>query len=67
VISFRIKIGTSGIETAGLAVRDIDDRDVPCGDLVFGQLHGRGLPVAASRFSEQIVEALLAMRAEKAA
>jgi hypothetical protein len=46
---------------------DIDDRDVPRGDLVFGQLHGRGLPVAASRFSEQIVETLLAMRAEKAA
>lgn len=67
VISFQIKIGTSGIETAGLAVRDIDDRDVPRGDLVFGQLHGRGLPVAASRFSEQIVETLLAMRAEKAA
>ena len=67
VISFQIKIGTSGIETTGLAVRDIDDRDVPRGDLVFGQLHGRGLPVAASRFSEQIVETLLAMRAEKAA
>lgn len=67
VISFQIKIGTSGIETAGLAVRDIDDRDVPRGDLVFGQLHGRGLPVAASRFSEQIVETLLAMRAVQAA
>lgn len=67
VISFQIKIGTSGIETTGLAVRAIDDRDVPRGDLVFGQLHGRGLPVAASRFSEQIVETLLAMRAEKAA
>lgn len=67
VISFQIKIGTGGSDASHVVARDIDDRDVPHGDLVFGQLRGRNLPVAASKFSEGIVAALQAMRSEAAA
>jgi hypothetical protein len=54
VISFQIKIGTVDDEENGLIVRDIDDRDVPRANLVFGQLRGRSLPVPAAKFAEQI-------------
>jgi DNA-binding transcriptional LysR family regulator len=64
VISFQIKIGTLDDEEHGLIVRDIDDRDVPRADLVFGQLRGRNLSVPAAKFAEQLVTKLRAMRAE---
>jgi DNA-binding transcriptional LysR family regulator len=65
VISFQIKIGTLADEEQGLIVRDIDDRDVPRANLVFGQLRGRSLPVPAAKFAEQIRGVLKDMR-EKA-
>ncbi len=66
VISFQIKIGTMDDEEHGLIVRDIDDRDLPRADLVFGQLRGRNLSVPAAKFAEQLVTMLRTMRAESA-
>ncbi len=66
VISFQIKIGTLDDDEHGLIARDIDDRDVPRADLVFGQLRGRSLPVPAAKFAEQIRNVLKDMR-DKAA
>src|SRR5437588_11915754 len=60
VISFQIEIGA--IESEALAVRQIDDRDVPHADLVLGQLRGRNLPVAAAKFAEQLARMLEGMR-----
>lgn len=64
MLSFQIKIGTIGIDEMGLVVRDIDDRDVPRGDLVLGQLRGRNLPVPAAKFAEQLAQVLKEMRSE---
>jgi hypothetical protein len=44
--------------------RDIDDRDVPRANLVFGQLRARNLPIPAAVFAEKLVRALEAMRGE---
>jgi DNA-binding transcriptional LysR family regulator len=61
VISFQIEIGATPGE--GLAVREIDDRDVPRADLVLGQLRGRNLPLPAAKFAEQLARKLEGMRA----
>lgn len=61
VISFQIEIGA--VESNELAVRHIDDRDVPRADLVLGQLRGRNLPVPAAKFAEQLARVMEAMRA----
>lgn len=60
LISFQIEIGV--VESATLAVRQIDDRDVPHADLVLGQLRGRNLPVPAAKFAEQLARVLERMR-----
>jgi DNA-binding transcriptional LysR family regulator len=60
VISFQIEIGA--VESEGLVVRQIDDRDVPQADLVLGQLRGRNLPVPAAKFAEQLVRVMEALR-----
>jgi hypothetical protein len=58
-ISFQIPIGISPGGQAGNDVsRPIDHRDVPPGVLYLGQLRGRSLPVAVSRFAAQISSAL---------
>ncbi len=62
VISFQIKIGTLDSDEHGVVARDIDDRDVPRADLVFGQLRGRSLPVPAAKFAEQVRGVLKGMR-----
>jgi DNA-binding transcriptional LysR family regulator len=64
VISFQIEIGTLNSERGALAVRHIDDRDVPRANLVLGQLRERNLPVAAAKFADQLVQVLSEMRAE---
>jgi DNA-binding transcriptional LysR family regulator len=61
VVSFQIEIGATPGE--GLAVREIDDRDVPRADLVLGQLRGRNLPLPAAKFAEQLARRLESMRA----
>ena len=58
-VSVQIEIGTPQPGTdPDLAVRPIDPRDVPPGDLVLAQLRGRPLPVAAAKFAEQIARSL---------
>ncbi|MFK7762217.1 MAG: LysR substrate-binding domain-containing protein [Roseobacter sp.] len=55
-VSFQIEIGAPlpPIKDAALTARLIDTNDVAPGTLWIGQLAGRGLSVAASRFAEQI-------------
>lgn len=60
LISFQIEIGA--VESDALAVRELDDRDVPHADLVLGQLRGRNLPVPAAKFAEQLARVLERMR-----
>jgi len=59
-ISFQIEIGA--VESDELAVREIDNRDVPRADLVLGQLRGRNLPLASAKFAEQLARVLEGMR-----
>nr|WP_067298970.1 LysR family transcriptional regulator [Marinobacterium profundum] len=60
MITFQIPIGLP-METlsSGMVSRPVDERDVPAGSLYIGQLKSRILPVAASRFSDQIIETFL--------
>ncbi|MEM7768797.1 MAG: LysR substrate-binding domain-containing protein, partial [Pseudomonadota bacterium] len=55
-VTFQIEIGAPlpPIQETGLTARLIDARDVAPGTLWMGQMAGRSLSVAASRFSEQI-------------
>lgn len=63
LISFQIQIGTMPAgNRLGLVARDIDDRDLPRANLVFGQLRARNLPIPAAIFAERLVRALEAMR-----
>jgi hypothetical protein len=63
LISFQIAIGTMPDgNKLDLVARDIDDRDVPKANLVFGQLRGRNLPVATAVFADRIIHKLEAMR-----
>jgi DNA-binding transcriptional LysR family regulator len=64
VISFQIRIGTMPENNKlGLVARDIDDRDVPSANLVFGRLRDRNLPVATAVFAERVIAALKTMAA----
>lgn len=53
VISFQIRAGVPE-ESGRLVAREIDKRDLPPTQLVLGQLRGRTLSVAASKFVDQI-------------
>jgi DNA-binding transcriptional LysR family regulator len=65
LISFQIRIGTMPPgNPLGLVARDIDDRDVPRANLVFGQLRARNLPIPAAIFAERMVRALESMRGD---
>jgi DNA-binding transcriptional LysR family regulator len=58
-ICFQIPIGiATGRKASDDVSCPIDDRDVPPGILYLGQLRGRTLPVAVSRFAAQISSAL---------
>jgi DNA-binding transcriptional LysR family regulator len=62
VISFQIRIGTMPENNKlGLVALDIDDRDIPSANLVFGRLRDRNLPVATAVFAERVLAALKAM------
>ncbi len=58
VVGFQIPIGLRTGGTSGLTVRPIAARDVPPGLLLLGQMKGRVLPVATSRFATQLIQAL---------
>ncbi len=61
-ISFQIRIGTMPEgNKLGLVARDIDDRDVPSANLVFGRLRDRNLPVATAVFAERVIASLKTM------
>jgi DNA-binding transcriptional LysR family regulator len=67
MISFQIKIGTMPAgNRLGVIAREIDDREVPRANLVFGQLRGRNLPIATAVFAESLRRTLTAMRSERA-
>ena len=53
VISFQIRAGIPQ-GNSNLVAREIDRRDMPLTQLVLGQLRGRSLSVAASKFVDQI-------------
>src|SRR5271170_2059364 len=66
LISFQIRIGTLPAgNKLGVIAREIDDRDVPRANLVFGHLRGRNLPIATAVFAESLRRTLSAMRAER--
>jgi len=63
LISFQIAIGTMpDSNKLDLVAREIDDRDVPKANLVFGQLRGRNLPVATAVFANGVIQKLESMR-----
>ena len=61
-VGFQIPIGLPpagpGMPEAGVAIRPISARDLPPGNLLLGQMRGRSLSVASSRFADQIAIAL---------
>jgi DNA-binding transcriptional LysR family regulator len=62
LVSFQIAIGTMPDgNKLDLVAREIDDRDVPKANLVFGQLRGRNLPIATAVFAERIIYELESM------
>ena len=68
LISFQIRIGTMPQgNKLGLVAREIDGRDVPNANLVFGRLRDRNLPVATAVFAERVMRRLKAMAASKSA
>jgi DNA-binding transcriptional LysR family regulator len=62
LISFQIRIGTMPEgNKLGLIAREIDGRDVPSANLVFGRLRDRNLPIATAVFAENVRRKLEAM------
>ncbi len=57
-VGFQIPIGLHHLPDRGLVFRPIASRDVPPGLLLLGQMKGRILPVATSRFATQLAQAL---------
>lgn len=58
LVGFQIPIGLKVAPDGPLRARSIADRDVPPGLLLLGQMKGRILPVATSRFATQLIQAL---------
>jgi DNA-binding transcriptional LysR family regulator len=57
-VGFQIPIGLKTSEQDTIAHRPISERDIPFGRLLLGQMKGRTLPVASSKFGQQLVAAL---------
>jgi DNA-binding transcriptional LysR family regulator len=58
-ISFQIEIGLpKHLEMMNLKAIPLDGRDVPAGTLYLAHLKGRTLPVAAAKFSQQLITEL---------
>ena len=59
-ISFQIEIGLPPEKRdSHLVYRPVSSRDVPAGILHLGYLRGRALPIAASRFADQLASAFV--------
>lgn len=55
-ITFQIEIGLpKRLETMNLKAIPLDEKDVPPGIMYLAQLKGRTLPVAAAKFSQQLI------------
>jgi DNA-binding transcriptional LysR family regulator len=65
LISFQIRIGTTERNKLGLVAREIDDRDLPSANLVFGRLRDRNLSVATAVFAERVIHKLEAIAGER--
>lgn len=61
-IGFQIPIGLNEDLEDAIRHRPLDERDVPAGRLLLGQMKGRTLPVASAKFVQQIIVALEAHR-----
>lgn len=57
-VGFQIPIGLSTQEQKTIAHMPLSERDIPAGRLLLGQMKGRALPVASSKFGQQLVAAL---------
>ena len=57
-VGLQIAIGLDATKQQGIAHRPLSERDVPFGRLLLGQLKGRALPVASSKFGQQLAMAL---------
>ncbi len=64
VISFQIEIGAPSDRKGAIVRRDIDDRDLPRGNLVLGQLRERNLPVPTAVFADRLARSLAQNRAK---
>ncbi len=58
VVGFQIPIALQPSTMPTLVLKEISSRDLPTGHLLLGQLKGRSLPVATSRFATQLIHAL---------
>jgi DNA-binding transcriptional LysR family regulator len=58
VVGFQIPIGLRTSKHDTIVHRPLSERDVPAGRLLLGQMKGRTLPVASSKFGQQLVAAL---------
>ena len=57
-IGFQIPIGLRDPGDGSIVFRPISEKDMPPGNLILGQMRGRTLPVASSRFAMQLATAL---------
>jgi hypothetical protein len=57
-VGFQIPIGLSTSKQDTIAHRALSAKDVPFGQLLLGQMKWRTLPVASSKFGQQLVSAL---------
>lgn len=57
-IGFQIPIGIRTENNTQLTYLPISEKDIPIGSLFLGQMRGRSLPVASSRFAQQVSNAL---------
>lgn len=59
LVGFQIPIGLRTDDFPGMVTRPIAQRDIAPGHLLLGQMKGRTLPVAAARFAQQLITALV--------
>jgi len=57
-VGFQIPIGLKAQAQSEILHRPLAERDIPPGRLLLGQMKGRALPVASSKFGQQLVAAL---------
>ncbi len=63
VIGFQIPIGLQQEDNSPFVYREVSSSDLPVGHLHLGQLRGRSLPVAPSRFAQQLATVLESLSA----